>query len=99
MYAREIISFLTLANMIFESRGKEGENDDGNAIVSSATLEDSSPVILESLSESDKFSISEFKGQSLMELRIDLDHLSSGIQSDNFTAIQSVQNGQNLDSN
>ena len=96
MYAKEIISFLTLANMIFESRGKDGENDDDDAIISSATLRSSSPAtILESLSESDKFSIAEFKGQSLTELGVDLGYLTSGIQSNNSTTIQSVNTGPN----
>ena len=94
MYAKEIISFLTLANLIFESRGEDGENDEDDAILSLATLKSSSPTILESLSDSDKFSIAEFKGQALVELGVDLDHLNSGIRSDNISAVQSVRDNQ-----
>ena len=72
-YAKEIISFLTLAFKIFETPGDE---DGEEPFVAADILKKCAPVLIDNPYESELYSMGVFKGTSLKDLEVPLDKLN-----------------------
>ena len=83
VYAKEIISFLTLAFKLFES---PDDDDNEEPFVSKAILAKLAPVLVDNPNETETFSMSEFKGSALHNLNVCLDSLNTGKSSSKSVA-------------
>lgn len=72
LYAKEIIAFLALAFKLFES---PGEDDDEEPFLPASILGKVAPVLVDNPTETELFSMSEFKGSALDGLKVCLESL------------------------